>query len=87
MWKGNADGHARSTIKCDFTDVEALDNSSDTAFAIEATVHSLDKAGVFCEAFHLTQGRDLRGGPTDTACASVHERIGFRVDRLGVRRV
>ena len=45
--------HLVEYLKCDFMNVDAADNRFDAAYAIEATVHAPDKAGVYGEAFRL----------------------------------
>ena len=45
--------HLVDYLKCDFMNVDAADNHFDAVYAIEATVHAPDKAGVYGEAFRV----------------------------------
>ena len=45
--------HLGEYLHCDFTNVDAPDNSFDAAFAIEATCHEPDKVRIYGEVFRL----------------------------------
>ena len=57
-------GHLAEFLKSDFMKMDASDNSFDAAYAIEATIHAPDKAGVYGEVFRV-----LRPG----ACFAAYE--------------
>lgn len=46
-------GHRAEFLLCDFMNIDAPANSFDAAYAIEATVHASDKAGVYGEVFRV----------------------------------
>ena len=45
--------HLAEFMLCDFTDVDAPDESFDAVYSIEATVHARDKVSVYGEAYRL----------------------------------